>query len=124
MTDIEALRGAWLVLGGSQFMGRHIVSSLLDLSADVSVTMLNRGITPCPFSKDVTRPCRTGACNGQSRLTHLHCDRLNERAIFREHLLSVRTGARAAYFVSRWLGPITCLHRQRSKLGVGLLLST
>ena len=86
--DVE--EGAWLVIGGSQFMGRLIVSRLLDMSPSVHVTMLNRGMTPCPFSKDATHPCGTGPCSGRSRLTHLHCDRLNERATFRDHLLSVR----------------------------------
>jgi hypothetical protein len=57
-----------LVIGGTQFMGRHVVSSLLSHGAHV--TILNRGKTPNPFKGD--------AC-----VTHLRCDRLNEGKRFR-----------------------------------------
>uniref|UniRef100_A0A6U5CJZ5 NAD-dependent epimerase/dehydratase domain-containing protein n=1 Tax=Hemiselmis andersenii TaxID=464988 RepID=A0A6U5CJZ5_HEMAN len=65
----EALSGKkYMVIGGTQFMGRHLVSKLLSLGAEV--VLLNRGKTPNPFE-------------GHPRVSLLRCDRLNQRAAFR-----------------------------------------
>jgi nucleoside-diphosphate-sugar epimerase len=48
-TDLTAQR--CLVLGGSMFVGRRLVSTLLDRGADVAV--LNRGVTPVALAPDV-----------------------------------------------------------------------
>ena len=53
----------FLVIGGTQFMGRHVVCSLLKLGANV--TILNRGKTQNPFLNE-------------PNVVHLKCDRLNE----------------------------------------------
>lgn len=54
-------------------MGRNLVTKLLELGAHV--TLLNRGKTPNPFPDCV-------------QLSHLRCDRLNERQRFRNLLRS------------------------------------
>ena len=59
---------AYLVIGGTQFMGRLCVEYLLDAGAEIAV--LNRGVTPSPFS-------------GNPRVHHIICDRFNERKKFR-----------------------------------------
>ena len=67
----------FLVIGGTQFMGRHAVSLLLARGA--RVTILNRGKTRNPF---VNNP----------GVTHLRCDRFNEPERFRSLLCAGPTG--------------------------------
>ena len=59
----------FLVIGGTQFMGRHVVCSLRARGAHV--TLLNRGKSSNPFADD-------------AHVRHLECDRLNDRTRFRE----------------------------------------
>lgn len=84
-----------LVIGGTQFMGRHVVSSLLSHGA--RVTILNRGKTPNPFASD-------------ARVKHLLCDRLNEGKRFRALLAAgpsrTQAGARADDHSREGVGPI------------------
>lgn len=65
--------GRVLMIGGTQFLGRHTVRALLD--ADYEVTVLSRGRTRFPFE-------------GEPRATHVRCNR--SRAEFREWLSSAR----------------------------------
>ena len=52
--DATSLRGRRvLVLGGSVFVGKHLVDGLLARGADVAV--LNRGTTPSDLPADVER---------------------------------------------------------------------
>ena len=53
-----------LVLGGTQFIGVHIVRELL--TEGYEVTLLNRGITPSPFTND-------------PRVRTIHADRFEDR---------------------------------------------
>ena len=59
----------FLVIGGTQFMGRHVVCLLRARGAHV--TLLNRGKSSNPFADD-------------AHVRHLQCDRLNDRTRFRE----------------------------------------
>ena len=61
----------WLIIGGTQFMGRHLVSMLLD-DATERVTLLNRGKTPTPWLP-----------SHHARLRRMRCDRFAERATLR-----------------------------------------
>jgi len=61
-----------LVIGGTQFLGRHSVRALLD--AGYEVTLLSRGRTRSPFA-------------GDARVTHVRCNR--ERDEFAEFLRGV-----------------------------------
>eukprot|EP00668_Euglena_longa_P029821 GGOE01037195.1.p1 GENE.GGOE01037195.1~~GGOE01037195.1.p1 ORF type:complete len:375 (-),score=104.96 GGOE01037195.1:99-1181(-) len=63
----------FLVVGGTQFMGRLLVERLLQVGHEVYA--LNRGRTPNPFP-----PC--------PQLHHLKCDRLGDRPHFRQLLRS------------------------------------
>ena len=65
---------AVLVLGGTQFMGRHMVESLLAQRTDGdTIAMLNRGVSRNPFDDAVKA----------GKLLHLKCDRMQDRARFR-----------------------------------------
>lgn len=58
-----------LVLGGTQFMGRHMIESLLKTrKAGDTIAMLNRGVSTNPFAEDVEA----------GRLLHLKCDRMGD----------------------------------------------
>ena len=61
-----------LVIGGTQFIGRHLMSQLLKNKKKYDVTVLNRGKTPWPFEKNCCKK--------------LTCDRLNDRERFRESI--------------------------------------
>ena len=65
-------RGKALVIGGTQFIGRHCVRALLDGGYDV--TLLNRGKTPSPFDRN------------QKGVSYFVCDRLNDTARFKQFL--------------------------------------
>ena len=58
-------RQSFLVIGGSQFMGRTLVERLL--SEKIEVTICNRGKTPSPFGDEVK---------------YITVDRLNNRKEF------------------------------------------
>ena len=72
--DSQGLRRV-LVIGGTQFMGRHMVEQLL-AAGGFEIVMLNRGKTAIPPS--FVPAIEAGA------IRHLRCDRLNHRARFRE----------------------------------------
>jgi nucleoside-diphosphate-sugar epimerase len=67
-----------LVLGGTQFMGRLTVERLLAEPAYDEVAMLNRGHSVLPAS--------LAAAVAEGRLTHLLCDRMDERGKFKRLL--------------------------------------
>ena len=62
-----------LVLGGTQFIGVHIVRELLKQGYEV--TLLNRGITPSPFTND-------------PRVRTIHADRFEDRDAVTEAVAS------------------------------------
>ncbi len=55
-----------LVIGGTRFIGRHLVSELLE--ADYDVTIFNRGNHDNPFADD-------------DRVGHIEGDRTNDSAL-------------------------------------------
>lgn len=74
-----AAQRAWLIIGGTQFMGRALVTLLLEAErSGEHVTLLNRGKTPTPWLHE------------HPRLARVKCDRFAERAQFRS---LVRGGA-------------------------------
>ena len=62
-----------LVLGGTQFIGVHIVRELL--AQGYAITLLNRGITPSPFE-------------GDPRVRTIHADRFEDRDAVSEAIAS------------------------------------
>ena len=62
-----------LVLGGTQFIGVHIVRELL--AQGYAVTLLNRGVTPSPFTND-------------PRVRTIHADRFEDRDAVTEAIAS------------------------------------
>ena len=64
-----------LVLGGTQFIGVHIVRELLSA---YEVTLLNRGITPSPFE-------------GDPRVRQINADRFEDRDAVSEAIRSYLT---------------------------------
>ena len=64
-----------LIIGGTQFIGRHCVERLLK-NGGWNVWLLNRGKTPSPFSVS------------EERVQYCRCDRLNDGKAFRRHLAS------------------------------------
>jgi nucleoside-diphosphate-sugar epimerase len=69
MTTFKLDGKKYLIIGGTQFMGRLVVKFFVEEGAEV--TVLNRGITPSPF---VDNP----------QVRHINCDRLNDRKRFRQ----------------------------------------
>ena len=69
----DAFRGRALVIGGTQFVGRHLVERLLEFDG-AEVAMLNRGHTVLPET------LRRAVASGE--LAHLKCDRMHQRERF------------------------------------------
>ena len=75
-----------LVIGGTQFVGRHLVERLLEFDG-AEVAMLNRGHTVLPET------LREAVASG--KLAHLKCDRMNQRERF-ARLVAERKAKKAA----------------------------
>ena len=79
----------YLVIGGTQFIGRHLISQLL-VQPNVEIVMINRGKTVCPFIID------------GKKLKLVKCDRLNDRRNFRKILEKLGYFDVVVDFVAFW----------------------